>query len=57
MNNFSFKRVGSGAYDVTYTTPVRGDYYHAIVHDMKLIDDTKGSENPTKEAIRLLKAS
>lgn len=36
--------VSSGCYRVTYTTPVRGDYWSAPIDDMTVIDATKNTE-------------
>lgn len=43
LHNFSFKKVGSGCYKVTYTTE-RGDKYVYEVNDMTIIDDTIHAE-------------
>lgn len=39
LSNFTFRRSGSGCYNVTYTTG-RGDYYDAAITFMSLIDNT-----------------
>ena len=55
MGNFQFIRSSHyGWYFITYTTE-RGDYWKASINDMTLIDDTKNSENPTKEAYERLR--
>ena len=59
LSNFKFKKVGYGHYEVKYTTPVRGDYYVAIIDDMLAIDHTLKSEIATissiKDLIRIVK--
>ena len=52
LSNFNFKHVGYGHYEVKYTTPVRGDYYVAIIDDMLVIDHTLHSEIATISSIR-----
>lgn len=44
LSCFTFRFAGSGHYRVTYTTPIRGDYWVAIITDMTLIDATKNAE-------------
>jgi hypothetical protein len=44
LSAFTFKQVGHGHYKVTYTTPIRGDYWIATINDMTLIDATKNVE-------------
>lgn len=44
LHGFSFQKVSSGAYMVTYSTPIRGDYWRARIEDMTLIDATKNAE-------------
>ena len=44
LHNFGFRKTGSGCYQVTYTTDLRGDYWVATVNDMTLIDATKNAE-------------
>lgn len=41
LHNFSFRFRASGAYEVTYTTDIRGDFWKARIEDMTLIDATK----------------
>lgn len=55
MSCFRFKFVSSGHYEVTYETPVRGDYWKCLVTDMTLIDATKGEEYPKLDAVLSLK--
>lgn len=43
LSGFTFKKVSSGAYRVTYTNK-RGDYYTAIINDMTAIDNTLHAE-------------
>ena len=51
---FRFESAGTGAYNVTYTTPERGDYYKAMIEDMTLTDATYRSDEPTQQALREL---
>ena len=51
LTSFYFRFAGYGQYIVTYTTPIRGDYWRARINDMSLIDDTKNAEEPTKAAL------
>lgn len=44
LHNFSFRRVASGCYHVTYTTEFRGDCWEADINDMALIDATLNAE-------------
>ena len=39
LSNFTFRRSGSGCYNVTYVTG-RGDHYDAAITYMSLIDNT-----------------
>ena len=43
LSNFTFRRSGSGCYNVTYTTG-RGDFYTANINDMTIIDNTLHAE-------------
>lgn len=53
--SFSFRFVGFGQYVVTYTTPIRGDFWRAHITEMSLIDETKNAEEPTGAALRRLR--
>lgn len=55
LSCFSFEFTGYGHYRVTYTTPVRGDYWIATITDMPLIDATKNSEWAKLEDIKHLR--
>lgn len=44
LSGFEFRISGSGHYKVTYTNPVRGDYYVATINDMEIIDETYNAE-------------
>lgn len=55
LYGFSFKKIGSGIYRVTYTTPKRGDYYICNISDMTLIDSTLHADNPKVKDIKHLK--
>ena len=44
LSCFSFRKVYAGHYRVTYTTPIRGDYWVATITNMPLIDATKNAE-------------
>lgn len=44
LSGFSFRFAGSGHYKVTYTNPVRGDYYVATINDTGIIDATYNSD-------------
>lgn len=57
INDFKFEMTGYGLYRVIYTTPVRGDYWSAIISDMLLIDNTKNAEEPTQSAMKWLRRS
>lgn len=54
-SNFSFIFKGFGAYEITYITPNRGDYWRARVTDMELVDDTLHEEEPTQAAWKRLR--
>ena len=55
LQDFSFKKVYSGIYKVTYTTPKRGDFYICYINDMTLIDSTLHADNPKVKDIKHLK--
>lgn len=44
LSGFQFRFAGAGHYEVTYTTPKRGDYYVATINDMGIIDATYNAE-------------
>ena len=44
LSNFTFQFAGYGHYKVTYKTPMRGDYWIALVTDMTAIDATKNAD-------------
>lgn len=52
---FSFTKIGNGCYKVRYTTPVRDDYYEALIDDMTLIDSTKNAYWAKSKDIELLR--
>lgn len=55
-SDFDFTFKGRGAYEITYTTPRRGDYWRAYITDMELVDDTLHEEEPTQAAWKRLRA-
>lgn len=55
LHNFSFIKVSSGCYKVTYTTDSRGDYWIAYINDMTLIDATKNAEWAKVKDIEILR--
>lgn len=55
LSGFMFRKTGSGCYQVTYTTPERGDYWVATINDMPLIDATKNAEWAKMKDIRHLR--
>lgn len=55
LSGFSFEFVGYGHYKVTYQTPIRGDWWTAVISDMKLIDSTKNSDSPKVKDIKSLR--
>lgn len=55
LSCFSFRFAGYGHYRVTYTTPIRGDYWIATINDMSLIDATKNAESVKAVDIRHLR--
>ncbi|MDD7342102.1 MAG: hypothetical protein PUG64_00270 [Bacteroidales bacterium] len=55
-SDFDFTFKGRGAYEITYTTPRRGDYWHAYITDMELVDDTLHEDEPTQAAWKRLRA-
>lgn len=44
LHNFTFRPCSQGAYRVTYTTDIRGDYWVNRIEDMTLIDATRNAE-------------
>lgn len=44
LSNFTFRFNGRGRYKVTYKTPMRGDYWTALVTDRSTIDATKNAD-------------
>ena len=44
LHNFTFRKVGSGCYSVTYVTDNRGDMYACNIKDMSIIDDTLNAD-------------
>ncbi len=40
LSAFTFKKIGYGHYRVTYTSPIRGDYWIATIDDMTLFAAT-----------------
>lgn len=56
LSSFIFNRVSNGAYNVTYTTPNRGDYWVARIEDMTIIDATKNADWAKCEDIMKLRS-
>ena len=56
LSGFEFRFKSSGCYQVTYTTPNRGDYWVADITDMELIDFTKNAEWAKKKDIEHLRS-
>lgn len=56
LSGFTFKFAGYGHYQVIYQTPIRGDWWSAVISDMTLIDATKNSDNPKAKDIKALRA-
>lgn len=54
-SDFYFKFMGSGHYNVTYTSPNTGKQWTKLITDMPLIDETKNEENPRKKDLEHLK--
>ncbi len=54
LSNFTFKFAGSGHYKVIYKTPIRGDYWKALITDMTIIDATKNADWAKVEDIKHL---
>lgn len=51
LEGFTFRKVSSGAYKVTYESDYDrkiGRYWTARIEDMTIIDATKNSENPKR---------
>lgn len=44
LSQFTFKKVSSGCYRVTYFTRLRGDFWTAHITCMPLIDATRNAE-------------
>ena len=44
LHNFTFRKVGSGCYHVTYVTENRGDMYECDINDMTIIDETLNAD-------------
>ena len=55
LSDFDFKFSGYGHYKVTYTSPVTGRRWIALVSDMTRIDATKNADNPTRKDLNALK--
>lgn len=55
LSAFIFKQTGYGRYKVTYTTPIRNDYWVATIDDMTLIDATKNAEYARGSDIKRLR--
>lgn len=55
LHNFSFTKVSSGCYKVTYITDNRGDFWIAYINDMTLIDATKNAEWAKAKDIEILR--
>lgn len=55
LSGFTFKFVGYGHYQVIYQTPIRGDWWRALITDMTLIDATKNCECPKVKDIKSLR--
>lgn len=53
--DFSFKFVGYGHYNVTYTSPETGKQWSKLITDMGIIDATKNAEYPKRKDLDLLK--
>lgn len=56
LSDFSFKFVGHGHYEVTYTSPVTGKSWSRITVNMPLIDATKNADNPKIKDLNNLKS-
>ena len=54
-SDFDLTFKGRGAYEITYTTPRRGDYWRAYITDMELVDDTLHEDEPTQAAWKRLR--
>lgn len=55
LSDFTFRFSGHGHYKVTYTSPVTGKEWTALVSDMTRIDDTKNADNPKRMDLDSLK--
>lgn len=58
LRGFSFRKVGSGAYEVMYESDYDfkvGRYYVNYITDMTIIDATKNAEYPKKKDVDWLR--
>lgn len=55
ISDFEFRAAGYGHYRVTYTRPITGKKWSAVIDDMTIIDATKNSDNPKKKDLESLK--
>lgn len=55
LSNFNLIQSGYGHYKVTYTSPVTGKQWIAIVSDMTIIDATKNADEPKRKDLERLK--
>lgn len=55
-NDFSFRPLGAGHYQVTYQSPKTFKKWVKTVTDMTIIDATKNTDEPTKVDLNRLKS-
>jgi len=55
LQNFNFKKIGYGHYQVTYTSPKTNKQYIGTIDNMNLIDSVINTDNPTQKNLNLLK--
>lgn len=55
LSDFDFYYLSAGHYYVTYTSPVTGHMWRALVTYMPMIDATKDAEEPRRKDLETLK--